>query len=216
MKSLYDFIIFFIVVCTCFGIFGGAFQVNRILAILLLPGLIPLLYKKGFTYAMTISQLLLLIYLFMAASFICTPDREEGVKELFYYIVHFVLFLELIVFARNARNPLKNISRGWLVAVLLTSIVAFWEITTGNHLSYAKDQGDAFNTGSAIIERMTASVTFANYNSYVTYLCFCYPWILYIFIDKSRSLLEELLASVALISASLVIIINASIINLVP
>lgn len=210
MTQIYSLFVALLVVCIFFGNFGGAFQVDRLLAILFLPWLFANIGKKGCEYTRDLTKVLACFYIYMLISFIWTPDKQEAIKEVVYYLVHFILFLELVLFARFANMPLKWVSRGWMIAVLICSVIAYWEITTGQHLSLAKDQGSSFNTGSMIVEHMTASVTFNNYNSYVTLLCFSYPWIFYVMLDKERKLLEKLIALVALIMASLVIIINAS------
>lgn len=207
----FDYILLFLAVCTCFGNLGGAFQVDRIIAILLLPWLKYIMSKQGYSYAKQLLQIMVLYYGYMLFSFLWTPDKSEGIKELVYYPVHFLLFVEMIVFARRARNPLKSLSRGWIIAVLLCSVVAYWEITTGNHLEISKEISEYYNAGGGIIlERFYASVTFGNYNGYVTFLCYSVPWIFYAIISKGQFLAERLLAGVALIMALIVIIINAS------
>lgn len=185
-------------------------QVDRLLAIVFSPFFFARLKDSSHIYPFTFIRVFSLLYLFMLFSFMWTPDKEEAIKQLVYYPVHFLLFLEIITFAITAQNPLKAITRGWLFSVLVCSIVAFWEITSGNHLSVAKEQGDAMNTGAEILEHMTASVTFNNYNSFVTYLCFCFPWIFYILISVNKSFVVKLLSIIALISSVLIIVLNAS------
>lgn len=209
-NNKYAIFVFLLTSCICFGCIGGAFQVDRILAVLFSPYLFSIMRKEGLAYARNIFRVLLLCYVYMAISFIWTPDKAEAAKELVYYPVHFLVFIEIIVFSRFAENPLKALSKGWLVAVFLCSIVAIWEFTTGQHLSMAKDQGDVFNTGTEIINRFYASVTFINYNSYVTFLCFSFPWIFYMLVDKDRRTFEKMLVFVVLIIASISVIINAS------
>lgn len=206
----YDNFLVILSTCTCFGIIGGAWQVGRILAVVLLPWLIVNYGKKGYGYVRNIFKVIAIFYVYMLVSFIWTPDRLAGMKELVYYLVHFILFLELLVFSKAANNPLRSLSRGWMVAVLLCSIVAYWEISTGNHLNISIEHGDTFNTGDLILHRMYASVTFGNYNSYVTFLCFSIPWIMYVIMDSERALVERILAGTSIVMASLAIVINAS------
>lgn len=206
----YSVFIFLLSMCTCFGALGGAFQVDRILAVLLSPWLFTNLSEKGCGYARHLINILILFYAYMAFSYIWTPDKQEALKQLMYYPIHFLLFVELIVFARFANNPLRNISLGWMIAVLLCSAVAYWEITTNQHLSIAKEQADLMNLGTVILQHYTASATFYNYNSYVTFLCFSFPWIFYIMIDSKSKFFMRLLSLAVMIMASLVIIINAS------
>lgn len=192
------------------GNIGGAFQASRIIAIILFPLLLIDIGKTDYKYAKSFMNVFLMFYLYILLSFFWTPDREAAVKQLVYYPVHFMLFLELIVFSKNATCPLKSISRGWLVSVLLCSAVAYWEITTGNHLDIAYQHNDTFNTGTEILQHMSASVTFFNYNSYVTFLCFSFPWIFFILLDKNRSFMEKSISFLALIAIVLTIVINAS------
>lgn len=206
----YTVFVFLLASCTCFGSIGGAFQVERILAILLSPYLFSIISKEGLAYARKISRVLLLCYAYMAISFIWTPDKVEGAKELMYYPVHFLIFIELIVFSKYARNPLKTLSNGWLIAVILCSIVAIWEINTNHHLSVAIEMSDLMNTGTEIIQHRTASVTFGNYNSYVTFLCFSFPWIFYILVDEDRKMIGRILTFIVISVASYTIVRNAS------
>ena len=47
----FDIFILLLSTCTCFGLIGGAFQVDRVLAILLIPWLINNMSKQGYSYA---------------------------------------------------------------------------------------------------------------------------------------------------------------------
>lgn len=210
-NNKYDILILLLSACTCFGNVGGAFQVDRILAVVLFPWLVASINRQGYSYARRILKTMALCYGYMAFSFLWTPDKSEGLKELVYYPIHFLLFLEIIVFARKAKNPLISLSRGWMIAVMLCSVVAYWEITTGNHLEIAIEHRDVFNAGGGVIlERYFASVTFGNYNAYVTFLCYSIPWIFYALISKDRNFVEQLIAGATLVMASIVTIINAS------
>ena len=209
-NNKYDFFLFIQVAVLCMGNIGGAFQVSRIIAIILFPQLLIDIGKTNYKYAKFFMNVFLMFYLYILLSFFWTPDREAAVKQLVYYPVHFMLFLELIVFSKNATHPLKSISRGWLVSVLLCSAVAYWEITTGNHLDIAYQHDDTFYTGTEILQHMSASVTFFNYNSYVTFLCFSFPWIFFILLDKNRSFIEKSISFLALVATVLTIVINAS------
>ncbi len=206
----YDILLFLLTACTCFGEFGGALQIDRALAILFLPLLFLVIREKGCGYVRNIVVIFSLFYLFCIVSVAWTPDLTEAVKELFYYPVHFALFLEIIAFARYARNPQKSIVSGWLVAVLLCSVVAAWEMMTGNHLSVAKEQADEYNTGAAVLEHFTASVTFGNYNSFVTFLCYSMPWLFWILMKKEKSFWSMSMTVVAIVSAFLFTLLNAS------
>lgn len=206
----YDYFILALIGTLCFGDIGGPVRVVRVLAILFIPLFFRLLNKNGCGYVRKAFKILSIIYCYMLLSFIWTPDKEEAVKELVYYPIHFFLFLELILFSRFARNPIRSIRNGWLIAVLTCSMVAFWEITTGNHLSMALQTSDVANLGTEVVKRMCASVTFGNYNGYVTFLCYGFPWIFFCLIEGGRGGFEKLLSFILLVFSFLTIIINAS------
>ena len=179
-NNKYDHILTLIPLTLAFGAVGGALQLTRLLGIVLFPLLLSY-YKNVKHFINSYFVWIAAFYLFCLVSLAWTPDREEGIKELFYYFVHFVLFFEIVVFSKKANNATRSISRGWLWAVSLTLIVAFWEFTTDNHLSYAYDDSDLMMNGGdgIVVQRLFASVTFGNPNAYVTFLCFSFPFLLY-------------------------------------
>lgn len=206
----YDIFIVLLTTCLCFGNVGGALQVDRILAILLAPAMLSGFSKAHNLYLNKLLKGLFLIYLYILISIFWTSDSGEGLKELVYYPVHFTLMVEIIVFSRKAMNPLNSLSLGWFNMALLCSLVAIWEITTGNHLNVAREEASSFNTGVTIVQHLTASVTFNNYNSYVTILCYSFPWIFYNLIGLEKRLLIKVLSFPVLIISTVIIIINAS------
>ena len=187
-----------------FGGIGGALQVTRILAIILLP---VLFFKFSIRYYMREYFIFFLFFIgYCLFSLLWTPNRAEGIVEIIYFVAHFILFFEIIVFSYRARNPLDSISKGWLMAVCMTLVVALWEIATDNHLPMSvQESGDTMNAGGMTIYRRFASVSFGNYNGYVTFLCFSLPFLFYRVI-KNRCLFSI----VAIILSSVCILFNAS------
>lgn len=93
--------------------------------------------------------------------------------------------------------------------VVLTSIIALWEFTTGNHLScnYTEELYLGNNEMGITIERVYASVTFGNLNYYVVILCFALPFLLFgIYLDK----MNKKTCVICIVIISLIIVINAS------
>lgn len=205
--NVYDKLLLFLVFLTGFGGIGGSLQFVRVAAILLLPVFINKYggcrYAKGFLLAFAI------FYVYCLLSLSWTPNKSEGFKELVYYPVHFLLFLEIIVFSRSATNPFKSISLGWLFAILLCSVIAYWEITTGNHLQIAKEHREVYNTGYELYNFVHANATFFNLNGYVTYLCFGLPWLFY-GVKSTEGFYYRILYIVAIIASIITILINAS------
>lgn len=205
----YDTYLLLLIVSTIFGGIGGALTAPRLLGILLIPQLFSTENRENLNYLSSLRYWCFAFYVFALVSMLWTPDNEEGFKELVYYLVHFLIFFEVIVFSRKALSPLQFIAIGFALCVLLTSVVGFWELTTDNHLAYSQmDEAKASNIGDEIVLRKFAAVTFYNLNGYVTYLCFCLPFLLYGF-----SLEEKLLkwmSFIALVIAIVLILCNAS------
>lgn len=205
----YDIYILLLIVSTIFGAIGGALTVPRILGILFAPQLFGIAHREKHTNISYLKYWAFAFYLFAIVSMLWTPDTKEGLKELCYYPVHFLLFFEVIVFSKRAINPLLSITMGFVLCVFLTSIVGFWEITTDNHLAYSKlDEARASNMGGEVIARNFAAVTFYNLNGYVTYLCFCIPFLLYGFSIEGR--LIKSLSCIVLIESIILVLFNAS------
>ena len=206
----YDFFIIILIASLSFGIIGQAYQVPRVLAVVFLPVLIA-----SFKYARNYVKPYLLC--FAAFCFFCllsmawTPDFDTGIKELVYYLVHFLLFLEVIVFSRLSKSPTYAVSMGWMVAVSMTLVVALWEIFTGHHLSMAVFKSEAIiKTGTEIVVRRNASVTFGNFNTYVTFLCFAFPFLLYR-VSRIRGLkIRAAIPVIVVLLAAVCILFNAS------
>ena len=205
----YDIYLLLLIVSTIFGGIGGALAAPRLLVILLIPQLFSTENIENLNDLSSLRSWCFAFYVFALVSMLWTPNNEEGFKELVYYLVHFLIFFEVIVFSREALCPLQFIAIGFALCVLLTSVVGFWELTTDNHLAYSQmDEAKASNVGGEIVLRKFAAVTFYNLNGYVTYLCFCLPFLLYGF-----SLEEKLLkwmSFIALIIAIVLILCNAS------
>lgn len=176
----YDRFLFYLILSMALGDIGGALTAPRILAIILFPAFISKarycrdFMKKYYTF-------FVFFYIYCAISLAWTPDLEEGLKEMAYYLIHIVLFCEILVFTRFANRPLNTISWGWVFAVGLTLLVAIWEITTGNHLagSFYQDKEIVGYVAGVSVEVPFAAVTFYNYNGYIVFLCFALPFLFY-------------------------------------
>lgn len=205
----YDIYLLFLIVSTIFGTIGGALTATRLLGILLLPKFFGIINRENLKFLSSLKFWCIAFYVFALVSMLWTPDKVEGFKELVYYLVHFLIFFEVIVFSRKALSPLQSITIGFALCVLLTSVVGFWELTTDNHLAYSKlDEAKESNIGGEIVFRKFAAVTFYNLNGYVTYLCLCLPFLLYGFSLEEKFL--KRMSFIALIIAVILILCNAS------
>lgn len=193
-----------------FGNLGGALQLCRLLTILFLPKLIKKFgycngtFKNYWYFFVT-------FILYSCISLLWTPDKLEGVTQLVYFIIHFLFFFELLIFSKLANNAIDSISQGWMYAIAITLIVALWEIITDNHLSISAHESERMiNTGEAVFQQRFASVTFYNYNSYVTFLCFALPFVFYR-ITRIRSVNLKIITPIIVVLLScFCILCNAS------
>ena len=211
-RNKYDNYILILIVSLAFGAIGGALQMPRLFCILLFPFFIEKYTFIG-KYIKLIVITIVCFLFYCSFSLIWTPDISEGFKDLIYYIVHFILFLEIIAFSRLALNPIKSISTGWLIAVLLTIIIAMWEFQTGNHLPYCRNDADSVaNLGNGVfVQAEYAAVAFTNLNTYVTFLCLAIPFLLFIVANKKEeNRIVYLIAIVLILISTYCILKNGS------
>lgn len=207
----YDKAIIILLISIAFGglyIGFGALQYSRILAILFAPMLLSKITKCNYIKPLLFFALFVILY--GGISLLWSPNPSRGIEELLYYIVHFLLFFEIIVFSKYATKAFQSISLGWILSLSITLVIAMWEITTGEHLSNSVDHGDTFNLGyGQTILRRYAAVAFHNYNSYVTYICMALPFVFFSLFGKLKKKNFIYLIVIILLSAS-VILFNSS------
>lgn len=191
------------------GTFGGALRPIRVFAIVLFPMVIINAGKIQQLKNLLVTFFLFLLY--CVISLIWSLDRGEGLKEILYYFIHFSLFFEIVILASKAKKPLKSLSVGWFLFVLVCSFIAVWELLTGNHLPMAYEDTNYVHAENVIMDRMVASVTFSNFNGYVTALCFAMPWLYYGLIMKpSNPRVIRLLTLLLIAVSALTILIDGS------
>ena len=208
-RNFYDYSIIFLLALVSFGNIGGALQPIRVLGLLFLPFIVIwIIFKKHSPKLQKIIFLLIIWYLYSALSIFWTIDKEQGFKELFYYLVHFVIFFQLIAWAEKANKPKDSIIMGWILLLVFTLPVALYEIITLNHLYTDTFADEVFYFGGETLAYRRASVTFGNLNTYVLILVFSAPFLLSaMFKAKGKSLLGLLVIFSALMYTLLV---NAS------
>lgn len=198
----YDFFLFSIVASLAFGGIGGAFQIPRLLGILYSPFFINRLASLGKDIRMHIA-IIICFLAYCAVSILWSPNPTEGFVDLVYFHIHFLLFLEIIVFSVFANNPKDTISKGWSVAVLMTVIFALWEFESGWHMPYNRNnQENMVNVNGIFLQKDFAAVTFVNYNCFVTFLCFAIPFLFYLIANKQREKMSYYWISIVLLGLS--------------
>lgn len=206
----FDLYLIIIIASLSAGMLGGVFLPFRVITFLLLPDFLSSL-TKYIRYVKTYINCTLFFFVYIIISVAWSPPGNEAMAHLAYCIFHFILFFEILLFAIRAKSPFLSISTGWLIAVALTLVIAMWELTTDNHLSMSKKQGDeAVNLGYTIFMRQFASVTFHNYNTYVTFLCFAMPFVFHHLLAKYNLFVQRLTATFCLVLSAVCILFNAS------
>lgn len=208
----FDLFIFFLVASLAAGNLFGALQFPRLLAIILFPSAASV---SSASVRKELFSLITCASLFILYSFISCLWTPAGFSEGFiaavYNVTHVLLFLEIIVFSEKAYNPCKAIVYGFLVAFLITAFIAFWELVTDNHLNTSKlDEAMMGKIDSEVYVRYFAAATFYNYNTYVTFLCFLFPFLLYGSSNKSYKKSIRIICFIALSTLVILVLFNGS------
>lgn len=203
-NNVYDNLLVVLIVSLISGYAGGlVFSLVHLVELACLPYFLAcrkLFRKKVF------SHLLLFAFLWLSFSVVSlawTSDVHKGIVTVIMYLFRFLMCFELLAFSMKARRPLHSISKGWLLAVLMTSVVALWEILTDHHLSIARETD--MNTLNMLAERAQASVLFYNPNTYSLFLVMAFPFLVYRLTSK-----EKLLPVVAILLSMFIVIKDAS------
>lgn len=206
----YDTFIFLLIASLVTGSFGGSLQIPRLLAILFMPAMLKVRGQCRF-YTTKLRQIIIAFIVFAAISLVWTPDFTNGVKHVVYFVVHFLLFFEILIFSRLAKDPIKSIVAGWLAFIICCSFVSIWELVTDRHFEISvQEGGSVYNMGGGeIFSRRFTSVTFGNYNGYNTVLCFAVPWAFYGLIS-SNNLWQRILCVLCVLLPLIFILFNAS------
>jgi len=202
----YDVFIFVLIASLAAGNLFGALQVPRILA---MAFSLPCASAFSTTNRKELSSIITCAVLFIAYSFISclwTPAGfYEGFIAAFYNVAHLLLYFDIIVFSAKAHNPIKAIVFGFLVAFFITAIIAFWELATDQHLSVGKrDEAKAGKVDGEVYIRYFAAATFYNLNTYVTYLCFLFPFIFY---GSNNRKYKKIIRALSLIAMTMLVIL---------
>ncbi len=209
-RNRYDYSIILLISLISFGIIGGALQPIRLMSIFFMPSVIAwIALKKHSIKIQKIIFFLIVWYIYLFFSIFWTLDQDQGFKEIFYYLVHFLLFFQLIAWSEKANDPKRSVILGWVLVLLLTLPIAIYEVNTLNHLSLDVFESDlTMNLDGEIKPYRYASVTFGNYNGYVVNMMYCFPFLLAAIFRETGYFFKVLL--LVLFSSIAIIFINAS------
>lgn len=209
-KNIYDWFIVFVFASFVLGlvqvwIFGQFFVVGLISLPFALKEIIESFATAKFK-SIILFLLIWFIYAVISVFWTLAPEPVENLWQLFWEMV---IFIALFHSSSRANFPMRSFMQGWLALLLLTFPIAFWEISTGEHLSKWGD----FNANSSIAlasggtqQRVFAAVTYGNLNSYVTLLCMALPMVFAAIFELKVKLYPILIAFVAVC----LVLINSS------
>ncbi|MCW8039110.1 O-antigen ligase family protein [Acinetobacter entericus] len=204
MKSnrfdIYISLIFFILI---FGVYGGALQPIRLLAVLLFFYYFPLIYKELSNYKLQSYFLIFsFIYGFCSIFFIIENIKESMISFL-YLAINLMLYAVLFVFYKKANNSLMSCFKGVLGFLSIALVYAVYEISTGNHLSV-----NLTHDVESLMARDYSSFTFGNYNTFLMVLIMMMPFLIYAI--SNYKFVYKIISAIFLLLISYVVITNAS------
>lgn len=186
--NIYDNLLVVLITSLVFGYAGGAVlsPVNFV-ELLFFPYLLSNrnLLKKRVSARLLLFAILWLSY--SVLSLVWASNVNRGLLTIFVYFFRFLMCLEMLVFSMRANRPLESISKGWFLAVVLTAVVALWEILTNHHLAIAREE--SLSALSQDVQRAQASVLFYNPNTYCVFLVMAFPFLAYKLLSEKKKAL---------------------------
>ena len=209
LNNRYDYMVMLVIFTLIAGNLGGALQPIRLIGLFSLPFVLTFIYNNKLRFR-NILCFFILCFFYSLVSLFWTSDINEAFKEFFYYSTHISLFFLLVYLSFNANQPYRSIIKGWLIAFLFSAIIAVCEILFDIHLPMNIYESDLLlNSGGTVMQKQYASVTFGNYNGYVTFLCCVLPFLFAYILSavKVRCLLYGWLSFMLM---AYILLINAS------
>jgi len=204
--------LFLCIVSVSFGTgFGGSFQPMRIMLFFFLLLYFAQVVKCKFDLKKD-QPILLGLFLFAvwivygAVSLLWSPDPMAGLTS--ELMVMSIGFLSLPLFAflfKKAEDPLITVRKGWLICLLLLSVVSILNLVAHIHLPSSITPLSVLNRPELIIRYTSA--TFSNINDYGTVIAFIIPYLLWGAMEAQRGR-DKLIYFVAFLLGLLFIVIN--------
>ena len=194
-----------LIIITIASLSWGSFELLGALTPIRLIGAFGILYvvpqgKKIWPIFQNWLILIAIWFIYNIFAFLWVPEIEESFISFFHVTTMFGVFLLMFYSSIHCKRLLLSLTLGWVLFLCITLPIAFWEITTFQHLS----SGSFNDIGPA---KVFAAVTFMNYNSYVVMLIYAFTFICCAFLQKIRGKFWIL---VLLICTMIVLLINAS------
>lgn len=102
----------------------------------------------------------------------CSLDQTSGIKYIIYLVIYMLMLICYLHYIKNIQQ-IKNIFKIWHYFLVITIIIAIWEINTGQHLSVS-----GYNKTPDLIFHIPTTV-YGNSNDYATFLAISLPFVLF-------------------------------------
>ena len=142
---------------------------------------------------------------FGALGCLWVDDIYAGIKELLDVFFGLMLALVVVDLGRRDRFVAESVSFGWAFAYSITLLVAFWELSTGQHLQNSY----SLNLPDYALSRIYVMSTFGNPNNYGAFLVLSFPFLIFGYIQAPNKI-AKFLMMVLLLTLPLVLIFTAS------
>ena len=206
----YDYGIIVLILLIAFGGIGGTLSPLRCVALFFSPWVWLNIFTRPLNKALRfVCYFFLIWFIYSLCSLVWTSALVEGLKELLYYYCHFSLFFLFVLWLQKARFPLVSIILGWVGLILCTLPIAFNEIFNDQHLYLTLHDHLSMNVDGQTLDRKYASVTFGNYNSYVTVICFALPF-MFAYLLLVDGVKKQLWGWFIVLAVFYILVINAS------
>lgn len=212
IPNKYSTALFLCVVAVCFGVaFGGSFQPMRIALafffLCYLPQILSCKFDLKKEQPIVLGLSLFMVWIMYGfVSLLWSPSPMAGLmSELMAMSIGFVSLPLFAFLFRRAENPLTIVRKGWLICLLLLSVVSIFNLVAHIHLPSSITPQSVLNRPESIIRYTSA--TFSNINDYGTVIAFIIPYLLWGAMEGQRGR-DKLIYFVAFLLGLLFVIIN--------
>ena len=213
-RNKYDYLLILLLVLMAGGTWGAFFQPVRVMMLLLLPVMLVEQIRNNTIVGLKKYNLercfFLVWFVYALISLHQAVIMEKSVKYLIHLTIYFFGFIEFLWLSSKAENPKRSILIGWILMFVVTFPVAMYELIFDQHLSLSVQESDmSMRFGRNLMDdRLFASVTFGNLNSYNTVVCLAMAMILIFSLSDNRK--DRIAAYVLLAMDTFIIIKNSS------
>lgn len=209
----WDYILTGIIASLSFGVLGGAFQLVRIISIIMfIPNLIILINNR---IPKAYLQYLLICFMWLAVGYILLDQailKKESQIDFLYLPIHFNIILSILLAGRFARRPYDSMLNGWLIFFLATSIIGIFEVFTGIHMPTNSIQSTVSESGlklNGVENKKYAAAFFNNYNEFMTAMSFGFP---YLFCSSLfyKKIKKQLFIWILIFTVFIIVVVTAS------